>query len=290
MPVRAPPGALFVRMPIMLHVDLDQALTLVAILAATGAIAGVVSGLLGVGGGIVIVPVLFLVFIGLDIEESVRMHVAVGTSLATIIFTGFISARAHWQRGSVDTALLKSWGPAVAFGVIAGTILGGNVAGEVLTLVFAAVAALVAVNMALKPAEGARKRQMPGTPLKEILGMVIGLFSVMMGIGGGTLTVPTLSFFRYSIRLAVGTASAIGLIIAIPGTLGYAYFGWGEPDLPPLSLGYVNLAGLLAIVPLSMLTAPLGARIAHSIPPTVLRYCFAGFLTVTSARMIMSIL
>ncbi|WP_163269230.1 sulfite exporter TauE/SafE family protein [Chelativorans alearense] len=273
----------------MLQIDLAEALTLIAILAATGAIAGVISGLLGVGGGIVIVPVLFFVFIGLDIEEEVRMHVAVGTSLATIIFTGFISARAHWRKGSVDTALLKSWGPAVAFGVVAGTILGGNVAGEVLTLVFAAVAALVAVNMAFKPAEGAA-RSMPRTPLKEILGTIIGLFSVMMGIGGGTLSVPILSFFSYPIRLAVGTASAIGLIIAIPGTLGYAYFGWGMSDLPPLSVGYVNLAGLLAIVPLSMLTAPLGARIAHAIPPMALRYCFAAFLAITSIRMITSVL
>jgi uncharacterized membrane protein YfcA len=274
----------------MLHVEFAEALTLIAILAATGAIAGVISGLLGVGGGIVIVPVLFFVFIGLDIEEAVRMHVAIGTSLATIIFTGFVSARAHWKKGSVDTTLLKSWGAAVAFGVIAGTIIGGNVAGEVLTLVFAVVAALVAINMAFKPAEGAKKRLMPKTPLKEILGTIIGFFSVMMGIGGGTLSVPILSFFSYPIRLAVGTASAIGLIIAIPGTLGYVYFGWGLPDLPPFSLGYVNLAGFLAIVPLSMLTAPLGARIAHAIPPTALRYCFAGFLAVTSARMVTSIL
>lgn len=273
----------------MLDVGLGEAITLIAILLATGAIAGVISGLLGVGGGIVIVPVLFFVFHGLDIEEDVLMHVAVGTSLATIIFTGFISARSHWKKGSVDTDLLKRWGPAVAVGVVVGTVIGGNVAGEVLTLVFAIVAALVAVNMALKPSEKAAKRAVPGTPVKELLGTVIGLFSVMMGIGGGTLSVPILSFFAYPIRKAVGTAAAIGLIIAIPGTIGYAWFGLGVDGRPPFSLGYVNLAGMLAIIPASMLTAPLGARIAHAIPPAALRYCFAAFLAITSMRMIYSL-
>lgn len=273
----------------MLDVDPGQALFLLATLLATGAIAGVISGLLGVGGGIVIVPVLFFVFLALDVSEAVRMHVAVGTSLATIIFTGFISARSHWKRGSVDTALLRSWGLWIAFGVVAGTIIGGNVSGTVLTLVFAVIAALVAINMAFKPADGATPRPMPGTPLKQVLSTIIGLISVMMGIGGGTLAVPILSFFTYPIRLAVGTAAAIGLIIAIPGTIGYALFGLGVPGLPPFSFGYVNLAGLIAIIPTSMLTAPLGVRLAHAIPQLALRWCFAGFLAITSIRMITSI-
>lgn len=273
----------------MLNVDPGQALFLLATLLATGAIAGVISGLLGVGGGIVIVPVLFFVFLALDVSEAVRMHVAVGTSLATIIFTGFMSARSHWKRGSVDTALLRSWGPWIAFGVVAGTVIGGNVSGTVLTLVFAAIAALVAINMAFKPADAAEPRPMPGAPLKQVLSTIIGLISVMMGIGGGTLAVPILSFFTYPIRLAVGTAAAIGLIIAIPGTIGYALFGLGVPDLPPFSLGYVNLAGLIAIIPTSMLTAPLGVKLAHAIPQLALRWCFAGFLAITSIRMITSI-
>ena len=273
----------------MLDVGLTEALTLIVILAFTGAIAGVISGLLGVGGGIVIVPVLFFVFLALDIEEEVRMHVAVGTSLATIIFTGFMSARSHFKKGSVDKDLLKRWGPAVALGVIIGTIVGGNVSGEVLTLVFAIVAAIVAINMAFKPSEASQKRAMPKSPMKEFLAFIIGLFSVMMGIGGGTLSVPILSYFAYPIRKAVGTASAIGLIIAIPGTLGYLWFGLGAEDLPPFSLGYVNLAGLIAIIPTSMLTAPLGAKIAHTISPTALRYCFSAFLAITSIRMITSV-
>lgn len=255
----------------MLDVSLTEALFLLAILVATGALGGIISGLLGVGGGIVIVPVLFMVFLFLDIDESVRMHVAVGTSLATIIFTGFISTRSHWRRGSVDVELLKSWGPWIAFGVVAGTVIGGNVSGTVLTLVFAVIAALVAINMAFKPADTIKPRPMPKTPLKQVLATIIGLISVMMGIGGGTLSVPILSFFTYPIRLAVGTAAAIGLIIAFPGSIGYALFGLGAEGLPPFSLGYVNLAGLIAIIPSSMLTAPLGVKLAHAIPQLALR-------------------
>jgi len=270
--------------------EVSEIVLLLAFLVAAGGVAGIISGLLGVGGGIVIVPVLFFVFEGIGIDEAVRMHLAVGTSLATIIFTGYISSRSHWRKGSVDTSLLKSWGPAVAAGVIVGTVLGGNVRGQVLTLVFAVVAALVAVNMTLKPSERVQKRAMPNSPLKEVLAVIIGLFSVMMGIGGGTLSVPIMSFFNYPIRLAVGTASALGMIIAIPGTLGYAWFGWGEPALPPFSVGYVNLLGLIAIVPLSMVTAPWGAKLAHTISPSALRYCFAAFLAITSIRMFISLL
>ncbi len=270
----------------MTDVALPEAIGLIAILLATGAVAGIISGLLGVGGGIVIVPVLFVVFVGLDVDADVLMHVAVGTSLATIIFTGFMSARTHRQKGNVDMALLRSWGPAITLGVIAGIAIGGNVAGHILTLVFAVVAAVVAINMAFKPSGTTGHRAMPVSPLREGLGTLIGGFSVMMGIGGGTLSVPILSYFDYPIRRAVGTAAAIGLIIAIPGTIGFAWFGLGAQNLPPFSVGYVNLAGVAAIVPASMLTAPLGARIANAIPPTALRYCFAAFLALTSMRMI----
>lgn len=268
----------------------SEAIGLIAILLATGAVAGIISGLLGVGGGIVIVPVLFVVFVALEVDAGVLMHVAVGTSLATIIFTGFMSARTHWQKGGVDSALLRSWAPAIAAGVVAGIVIGGNVAGAVLTLVFAVIAALVALNMAFKRANTTGAHPLPGPPLREGLGALIGTISVMMGIGGGTLSVPILSYFDYPIRRAVGTAAAIGLIIAVPGTIGFAWFGLGAENLPPFSVGYVNWAGVLAIVPASMLTAPIGARIAHAIPPTALRICFAVFLALTSAGMFYEVL
>lgn len=259
-------------------------------LATTGLVAGIIAGLLGVGGGIVIVPVLFHVFTALDIDLSIRMHLAVGTSLATIIPTSIMSARAHYRRGSVDIDLMKSWGPAVLVGVATGTILAGPLSGRILTAIFATVAILVAVNMAFNRAGAKVSDHLPQGPAKWGIGAVIGTFSALMGIGGGTLSVPILSAFNYPIRRAVGTAAAIGLIISIPGTIGFTLNGLGESLLPPFSLGYVSLIGFACIVPCSMLTAPVGARIAHTIDMLMLRRAFALFLGLTSLRMYWSLL
>ena len=264
-------------------------LTFAAVLLGTGLVAGVLAGLLGVGGGIVIVPVLFNLFPLLGIDEAVRMHLAVGTSLATIIPTSIMSMRAHHKKGAVDWALLKSWAPAIAVGVLAGTVLGAYAKGWALTAVFASVAVLVSVNMAFRKEGMTVADQLPGGIVKQAMGAVIGLFSVMMGIGGGTLSVPTLSAFNYPIRRAVGTASAIGLIIAVPGTIGFIASGMGTPNLPPFSLGYANLIGFALIVPATMTSAPWGAKIAHAIQPAMLRKAFALFLFLTSARMFWSL-
>lgn len=256
----------------------------VAVVAA-GGLAGVLAGLLGVGGGIVIVPVLFHGFSFLGVDESVRMHLAVGTSLATIIPTSIISARSHHGKGAVDIALLKSWAIAIFVGVLIGTVVAGIVRGDVLTAVFAIVAIAVAANMAFRPEGWAIREAVPSGFSLAGLGVVIGALSAMMGIGGGTLTVPILSACKYPIRKAVGTASAVGLIIAVPGAIGFALAGLEVPDRPPGSLGYVNLIGLALIVPATMLTAPLGAKIAHTINPKMLRRAFALFLFLTSVRM-----
>lgn len=259
-------------------------------LLATGVVAGIIAGLLGVGGGIVIVPVLYYMFTALEIDPSVLMHVAVGTSLATILATGTSSARAHFKRGSVDMDLLKRWWWAIAIGVIAGASLAGNISGGALTLVFGIVALAVSANMMFRKDGSHLADKLPGSPLKEVLGFLIGGISVMMGIGGGTLGVPTLTLFNYPIRKAVGTAAAIGLIIAVPGTLLSIWFGWGVEGRPPFSLGYVNLVGFLLIIPASTLAAPLGAKIAHAIDPSKLKLVFALFLGFTGLRMIYGVL
>ncbi|MGC2857139.1 sulfite exporter TauE/SafE family protein [Novispirillum sp. DQ9] len=256
-----------------------------AALVMTGAVAGVLAGLLGVGGGIVIVPVLFNLFPLLGIDEAVRMHLAVGTSLATIIPTSIMSARAHDRRGSIDRALLRSWGPAVFLGVVAGTVLGAGAKGEVLTAIFAVVALAVAANMAFRREGMILAESLPSGPARHLMGVVVGGFSVVMGIGGGTLAVPLLTAFNVPIRRAVGTAAALGFIIAVPGTIGFILAGLGVADRPPGSLGYINLIGFALIVPATMLTAPLGARIAHAISPALLRKAFALFLLLTSLRM-----
>lgn len=277
-------------MPENLIASPEFLLAFAGVLALAGLAAGVLAGLLGVGGGIVIVPVLFVLFPFLGIEEGLRMHLAVGTSLATIIPTSIMSMRAHHARGAVDWALLKSWAVAIAVGVLAGTALGAYANGWVLTAVFAVVAVVVAINMAFRKDGMVLAQTLPDGVARQTMGAVIGLFSVMMGIGGGTLTVPLLSAFNVPMRRAVGTASAIGLIIAVPGTLGFIVSGLDVAGLPPFSLGYANLAGFALIVPATMIAAPWGARIAHAIDPVLLRRAFALFLFLASLRMFWSLL
>lgn len=267
---------------------LEMAL-LVAALAAVGCVSGFLAGLLGVGGGIVIVPALFYVFDLLDIDQSVRAHLAVGTSLATIIPTSIISLRAHHKRDSVDIALLKGWAPAVAIGVLIGVVIAAWVDGSALTAIFGAVALIVSAHMMFTP-EGARLRDgLPRQPFRGLIALVIGTLSTLMGIGGGTLSVPVLSLFNFPLRRAIGTAAAIGLIIAIPGTIGFAINGWGAVDLPPFSLGYVSLVGCAAIVPSSLALAPWGARAAHTLKVSLLRKAFAVFLGLTDIKMVLSL-
>lgn len=272
-------------MTALLSADPGTLAALVAALLATGVVAGVLAGLLGVGGGIVIVPMLYHLFTLLGVDEGVRMHVAVGTSLATIIPTSLSSIRSHRKRGSVDGALLRRWGPWVFLGVVIGTALGGMVQGQVLTAVFAVVALAVAANMAFRKEGWTLRDHLPALPGQAVMATVIGTISVMMGIGGGTLSVPTLSAFAYPIRLAVGTAAAIGLIIGVPGAIGFLVSGLGASGVPPGTVGYVNLIGFALIVPCTVLAAPLGAKIAHTINPRKLRLAFAVFLAATAARM-----
>jgi uncharacterized membrane protein YfcA len=259
-------------------------------MAATGLLAGFIAGLLGVGGGIIIVPVLDTVLAALGVDPSVRMKVAVATSLTTIMFTSWASASSHRKHKAVDVPLLKSWGPAIFLGVIIGTIFAGLVDGRVLTVIFAVMALLVAANMLIRADNAKLRDDFPNAIVKSGLGLLVGTFSALMGIGGGALSVPILTAFGFDIRRAVGTASAIGFIIAIPGTIGYVIAGWGKAGLPPLSIGYVNLIALVLIIPLSMFAAPFGAKAAHTIPRQYLSYGFAVFLVATSIKMFVSLL
>ncbi|WP_173089109.1 sulfite exporter TauE/SafE family protein [Devosia sp. 1635] len=261
----------------------------IAAMIFAGLVGGFVAGLLGVGGGIIIVPILYFVLGGMGVDPDIRMKIAVATSLTTIVFTSLASASSHYKRRAVDFALLKSWGIPIFIGVVAGTAIGGVVSGLVLTIVFAVVALLVAINMVVRANSVAVADGFPNWVVKAISGFFVGMISAMMGIGGGTLSVPILTAFGYDIRRAVGTASAIGFIIAIPGTIGYAVAGWNEPGLPAGSLGYVNLLALVALAPLTMLVAPWGARVAHNLPRKTLGYAFAAFLTITSLRMFIDI-
>jgi len=255
-------------------------------LLGAGIFAGILAGLLGVGGGIVIVPVLYNLFTQLDLDPAIRMHLAVGTSLATIIPTAISSARSHHKKQAVDFGLLKSWGATIAIGVLIGSTIAAYLSGESLQAVFGVVALAVALNMAFGKQSWRLGEQLPREPARGLMGMVIGGFSSMMGIGGGTLSVPIMTLYNMPVHRAVGTASAIGLIIAVPGAISFVVSGWGTEGLPPFSIGYVSLLGFALIVPMTILAAPWGAKLAHALPVIWLKRAFAVFLALTGMRML----
>ena len=263
---------------------------LVPLLLLAGAVAGVLAGLLGVGGGIVIVPALYHIFSYLGIDPDVRMHLAVGTSLATIIPTSIRSVRAHHARGSFDRTLFTAWVPGIVIGVLIGTWLANLADFGVLTLVFATVALIVSLYMAIGNVDWKLSDGLPANPGNSIIASIVGAISAMMGIGGGTLSVPILNLFGIPIHRSVGTAAGFGLVIAIPATLGFIVGGWNNPSLPAFSIGYVNWLGFMLIVPATVLTVPTGAKLAHSLSQTGLRRAFALFLGITSIRMFTDII
>ncbi|HIF78251.1 MAG TPA: sulfite exporter TauE/SafE family protein [Sulfitobacter sp.] len=265
--------------------DFGQLLPLLAIAVTAGIFGGILAGLLGVGGGIVIVPALYLALSTAGMDPAITMQVAVGTSLATIVFTSLSSGYGHFKRGAIDMDLLKLWAPSLLIGVVIGALLGGYVSGLILVGVFATVAALVALDMIFRKTKDDPTPRGFAKPIWAVLGVVTGGLSAMMGIGGGTIGVPLLNFLGYDIRRAVGTSAAIGFIIGLPGAVVYALTGLGAEGLPPFSLGYVNLAAAAIIIPLTSSFAHVGVKLAHSIPRRALRFAFGIFLMVTSLRM-----
>lgn len=267
----------------------DQLAALFATIAlpaiAAGIFGGILAGLLGVGGGIVIVPALYFALSLTGMDPGQVMQLSVGTSLATIIFTSLSSSLGHYRRGAIDFDLLKLWGPSILVGVVIGGILGGIVSGLTLIAVFAVVALLVALDMILRGGGDIDNPRSFSRPVWAFFGVIAGAISAMMGIGGGTVCVPLLNFLGYEIRRAVGTSAAIGFIIGLPGAITYVLTGLGHPGLPPLSLGYVNLAAAAIIIPLTVMFARVGVAIAHKIPRRALRLTFGLFLLITSIRM-----
>lgn len=252
---------------------------------ATGALGGVMAGLLGIGGGIVIVPVLAAALGVLAVDDAIRMHVAVGTSLATIIPTSIASSRAHHRRGAVDLSLVRDWSAYVLAGALLGSWLAAHVHGAVLSLIFAVVAFLMGVKLLLPLDERRLANRVPtGLPIK-LVPASIGTVSAMMGIGGGTLSVAVLTLLNQPIHRAVGTAALFGLAISVPGALGYVVAGWGDPRLPVASAGFVNLVGFALISVMTVITAPLGAAIAHRLGARTLSVLFGAFLFLMAIRM-----
>lgn len=261
---------------------------LIPILLAVGAVAGTLAGLLGVGGGIVIVPVLYwLTETGLlAVDQDVAMHFAVATSLATIIPTSISSARAHHKKGSIDLAMFRSWAPWIVVGALLGGGLATQFDASMLSGIFGVIALIVVLNM-LNP----KPFTLASAPPKSIgaraaIAAPIGAFSAMMGIGGGTLSVPVMTLLSFPVHRAVGTAALFGLMIAVPGVLGYALAGQQIEGLLPLSLGYINIPAAVIISLATFFFAPFGVKIAHRLNAPRLRLAFALFLGISAAKML----
>ncbi|MCP5091483.1 MAG: sulfite exporter TauE/SafE family protein [Gammaproteobacteria bacterium] len=264
---------------------MEQWLVLGIAMILTGCVAGVLAGLFGIGGGIVIVPVLEATLGFLGVDPAIRMHIAVGTSLATIIPTSISSARAHHRRKSVDVEIVKRWAVFVLLGALLGAWIASQVHSRVLAMIFATLALLVALKLVFLPESRNLTDEVPRGPLITLIPTAIGCFSSMMGIGGGTFSVMTLTLFNEPIHRAVGTAALFGLVISLPATLGFVVAGWGDPRVPAMSLGYVSVIGFACIAPATVLAAPLGARIAHGFSAKNLSMLFGAFLVLVSVRL-----
>jgi uncharacterized membrane protein YfcA len=258
----------------------------VSLLLSIGAVAGIMAGLLGIGGGLIIVPVLFALFLSTgQADTSVAMHVSIGTSLATIVLTSISSILAHQKHRAILWQVVIRITPAILLGGLAGALIAGILPGSVLRIGFAVFLLLVAVQMLIGRAPSSH-RSLPGFAGMSVVGSVIGAISAIMGIGGGTMSVPFLIWCNVEARKAVATSAAIGLPIALSGTVGFIIAGLGKAGLPSLSLGYVNIPAFVCIVIASVVSAPIGARYAHRIPHAKLKRIFAVFLLILAIRMI----
>jgi len=263
---------------------------LVAVLIAAGLVAGFLAGLLGIGGGGVLVPVLYEVFGVIGVDPDVRMHVTLGTTLAVIVPTALRSFAGHRAKGAVEIDLLKRVAPWVVAGVVVGILIAKVASGTALKWVWAIAASLFALKLALGREDWRLGDRLPARPWPEIAASVVGMLSTLMSIGGATFTVPLLTLYGFAILPAVATASGVGPIIAIPGALGYMWAGWGAENLPPFSLGFVSLLGAAIIIPASVFAAPFGVRLAHAIPRRRLELAFAAFLAVVALRFLIDLL
>ena len=267
-----------------------ELLVLAGTLLAAGVVTGLLAGLLGIGGGAILVPVLYEVFGALGVDEAVRMHLAVGTSLAVIVPTSLRPFAGHHARGAVDLDLVKSMALPVIAGVGLGAVLARHANQDVLQAIWVAAASLISLKLILGRQDWQLGGAVPGQPFRALYGGFVGLVSTLMSIGGGIFITALMTLYGQPMQRAVATSSAFGPIIAVPGTLGFVWAGWQAAGLPPGSLGYVSVLGALVISPTSVLAAPVGVRIAHGISRRKLELAFATFLVVVALRFLFSLI
>ena len=265
--------------------DINEIINLLFVLSLAASVAGFMAGLLGVGGGIIIVPALYYAFTVLDFDIATRMHLSVGTSLAIIIPTSIISTKTHMEYDAVDFKLIKSFGIFILFGVIGGTFLAVNLKTPGFVLFFSIMAFIVGLFFIFFREQLLKNPKMISDSAKNISGIIIGFISVLLGIGGGSLMVPFMRTFGYDIRRSIGTAAGVGFLIAVFGTITMITGGKIIDNInTPYSLGYVNLLGFLVFVPVTMIMARVGAKAVYKIDKNILSKIFGIFLIIVSIR------
>ncbi len=260
------------------------------ILAVMGAVAGTLAGLLGIGGGAIIVPVLMFVFERQGVDPEVRMQLALGTSLATIVFTALSSIAAHHRRGAVEWVIVRRITPGVVAGGLLGAAVATALASRTLQILFVLFLFALAAQYSRGTTATSAHRALPGAAGMSATGGIIGALSALFGIGGGSLSVPFMTWCSVPVKRAIATSAAIGLPIALSTTAGFIVAGWNDPRLPPWSVSYVLLPAFFGVVVASTAAAPLGARLAHRLPEKTLRRVFAAFVLVLGLRMVWTLL
>lgn len=274
----------------MPEMSLAEIATFAAAIAASGVVSGLLAGIFGIGGGAVLAPVFYQVFGLLDVSEIVRMHLSVGSSLAIIVPTSIRSFTAHRARGAVDMDLLRTFLVPVPFGVVLASIAAAHITSAGLRGIFAIFTLLVGLRLIFNRENWRLGSQLPQNPWRAMVGTFIGFFSTLMGIGGGVLNNTFMTLYGRPIHQAVATSSGVGVLIAIPGTVGYIWAGWGNPLLPVASTGFINWIAVALIIPIALIVTPYGVRIAHWLEKRHLEIGFGLFCLFVSARFFASLI
>jgi uncharacterized membrane protein YfcA len=263
---------------------LPDLLPLIAMLLVSSAFAGVLAGLLGVGGGIVLVPVYLSIFTAEGFGGGEIMRVCLATSLATIIATSTRSVMAHHRKGAVDWQILRGWAPAIAAGALVGVLIVSKLSSDTLKMIFAILVCVIALYMSFGKSTWRVAEAMPTGPMRAVWAGLIGFLSVLLGIGGGSLAVPTMALHNVPIHRAVATAAGFGIAIALPSAI--AFLLTSVPGAPPYTVGAINLPAFLITISMTLITAPIGASLAHKIDPKPLKRIFGAFLMLVALKML----
>lgn len=272
-----------------LGLPVGETIAMAGVLLAGGLLSGLLSGLFGVGGGGIMVPVLYELLGMLEVPTEIRMHMAVGTTFAIIVPTGLRSGLAHYRRGSLDPAILRVLGPAVALGVIVGLVVARFAGDTGMKIVWVFSAVLIALYSFFGNRNWRLGNDMPGLAVQIPVGAAVGLLATLMGVGGAAYLVPFMTLYGRPVHQAIGTSAAISSLIAIPAMAGYIWAGLGASGLPPGSIGYVSLLGAALMIPSSVFAAPFGVRIAHGLTRRQLELGFGTFIALVALRFIVAL-